>query len=398
MRAFNPYTPGAGFMPTVLAGRDDLLEKTTIMLENLQRGYPQRSVVFFGLRGVGKTVLLNTIETAAENRDMLHDFIEATENALFKKRLIAAISRLVHQLSLRENAAALAQRCADLLKSFRLSYGLEDQKLSLEMWDKPVQVTGIYEEDLTEVFLHLGKTASKAACQICLFLDEMQYLSGEDIAALISAMHRCNQLRLPVILFCAGLPKIKRMVGEARSYSERLFAFEEIGALDESAAIDAITGPAEREGIEFEEAAVAAIIRVTERYPYFLQELCSVVWEQTEQARITEADVNAATDAFYKRLDQGFFSIRYERCSNGERDFMTAMVQCGALPCTISKVASILGKTVRSVSPIRAKLINKGLIFATGHAEIDFTVPQFDGFLRRMNPELGFVGKEQSTK
>ena len=398
MREYNPYTPGAGFMPSVLAGREKLIDQIEFSLRNLQKGYPQRSTIYFGLRGVGKTVLLNTIESAAENRGIVNEYIEATEDSFFRKRLSAAIAKLISQLSVTESAKAVVQRGLELLRAFRISYGLEDNEISVDMSGRPLEVTGIYEDDLTSIFVHLGRAAKNAEAQVCLLIDEMQYLSNEDIAALIGAIHRCNQLRLPVVMFCAGLPKLKKMVGDAKSYSERLFAFEQIGALDAFSAIQAITGPAADYGVEYDSKAIDEITRVTEMYPYFLQELCSTVWMKTEGAVITEGDVYAATDDFYNHLDKGFFSVRYERCSNSERDFITAMVKCGELPCAISNVADIMGKTVKSISPTRGKLINKGLIYSTGHAEIDFTVPQFDGFIIRNNPELLFTSKSKKSE
>ena len=387
MREDNPYTPGAGFMPSFLAGRDNLIQQIDFSLASIQKGRPQRSVLYYGLRGVGKTVLLNTIERAADNRNILHEYIEATEDAYFRKRLTAAIAKLISQLSVVEAAKTFVQKGKALLKAFRLTYGIENSEVSIDIGGKPLETTGIYEDDLTDIIVQLGRAAEKSEAQVCLLIDEMQYLENEDIAALVGALHRCNQLRLPVVMFCAGLPKLRKMVGEAKTYSERLFFFEEIGALEPIAAVDAIVCPAEEYGVKYDNAAIQEIISVTGKYPYFLQELCSTIWMKTSGDLITEADVFAATDDFYTNLDRGFFSVRYERCSNSERDFMTAMVICGGLPCAISNVAEIMGKTVKSISPTRGKLINKGLIYAAGHAEIDFTVPKFDAFI----PDLLFT-------
>lgn len=388
MREYNPYTPGAGFRPTVLAGRDRQLESMDYCLANLQRGFPQRSIVYCGLRGVGKTVLLNTIEEAADNRGMLHAFIEATENRLFRPRLIAALTRFSAELGTKEKTRAFTEQLKLLLRSFRIHYDMQGTELSLGLDGNPAPLTGIYSDDLTEILVQLGRAAEKTDTPVCLFVDELQYLDMEDISALIGALHRCNQLRLPIMMFFAGLPKVKKMIGDAKSYSERLFAFEEVGALDEEGARAVIVGPAEAFGVSYTEGAVREIVRVTECYPYFLQEMCSTVWSRTNGQEITEQEVRDAAPEFLSRLDRGFFSVRYARCSDLEKDFLAAMVRCGELPCAISKVAALMNRSVQAISPTRGKLINKGLIYATGHAAIDFTVPQFDAFLLRSSPKL----------
>ena len=388
MREYNPYTPGAGFRPTVLAGREKLTEQVDYALENLQRGYPQRSVVYYGLRGVGKTVLLNYIEDAADNRNMLHEYIEATEDKLFRTRLITALMRFVRQLSVKENMKAMLQPVEMLIRAFRVSYDPKENSFSAGLDGELIPLTGIFSDDLTEIIVQLGRAANKAEKQICLLFDEMQYLDQEDIAGLIGAIHRCNQLRLPVMMYCAGLPKIKKMFGDAKTYSERLFSFDEISSLDEESAANVITGPAEGFQVKYSDDAIQEIIRITGGYPYFLQEMCSTVWAMTDSKIISLEEVKSATSDFFDRLDRGFFAVRYERCSNTEKAFMAAMVKCGELPCTISNVATILSKPVKAISPVRGKLINKGLIYATGHAEIDFTVPQFDEFIKRVNPDL----------
>lgn len=388
MRSYNPYTPGAGFRPSVLAGRDDMIEEVDYCLENAQKGFPQRSFLYYGLRGVGKTVLLNTIEDAADNRNMLHEYIEATEDELFRTRLVTALMRFLKQLSLKESLKNAMQPVEMLLRAFRISYDPQGKDFSAGFDGTPVPLTGIYSDDLTEIIVQIGRAALKANQQICLFIDEMQYLNTADIEALVGAIHRCNQLRLPIIVFCAGLPKLKKMVGDAKTYAERLFQFKEVDALDDDGAKEVICGPAGDFGVQFTDNAISEIIKITGKYPYFLQELCSTVWSLIENDLIDENDIKFAKEEFFHRLDNGFFSVRYERCSNNEKTFMIAMVKCGELPCTISNVAMIMGKTVKSISPTRGKLINKGLIYATGHAEIDFTVPQFDAFLIRKNPTL----------
>lgn len=385
----NPYTPGAGFMPAFLAGREELLENANSYLSNIRARFPQQSVVYYGLRGVGKTVLLNSIELAADNLGILYHHIEATEDGLFKTRLTGALNRFLNEISTKAVAAELTKRCLNLIKSFKVTYNIEEATFGLGVNPDNASSIGIFAEDMIEIFVALGKAALKSDDTICLFIDEIQYLTEEEINGIIVALHRCNQLRLPIMAFCAGLPKIRKMVGDACSYTERLFRFEEVDALEHEGAIDAVVEPARQLGVSYTEEAIAKIVEITGGYPYFVQEMCSTVWGHVEEKTVIDLEmVEISAPEFFSTLDKGFFSVRYDRCSHGEKSFMTAMVRCGELPCTISNVASILGKTSRSVSPTRAKLISKGMIYPTGHAEIDFTVPQFDNFIRRVNPTL----------
>ena len=252
------------------------------------------------------------------------------------------------------------------------------------------KVTGDLSDDLTDLFVTMGKMADKTGYAICFFVDEIQYMKDEEIGALVNAIHRCNQLRLPLMIFGAGLPKILKTLGKVKSYSERLFRFEEIDALSDEDARDAIVKPAEPLEGSYTEEALKRIIRETQGYPYFIQELCSAIWEELapEQTVIDIDDVEHAIVKFYENLDLGFYKLRYDRCTHKEKIFIFAMAKCKKLPCSISNVAKMMESEVASISPYRAQLINKSVIYATGYAEIDFTVPGFDRFLKRVNPEL----------
>ena len=388
MRAVNPYTPGAGSMPPFLAGRETVLEEATFCLNNVKKGYPQQHIIYFGLRGVGKTVLLNTIEQVADSLGMYSVEIESDEESGFTKRLIASMVQIVKQFSTKAAAKEMAQRALSLIRSFRITYSITDQSFSLGADGKDIESTGIYSDDLTDILVMVGKAAEKAEASVVLFVDEMQYLSKEELSGLSSALHRCNQKRLPILFFGAGLPVIRKAVGEAKSYGERLYRFEEISALDHESAAAAIVEPAKDLDVSYRADAVEEIISITGRYPFFIQAFCQIIWNETESDTITKEDVLHKKEMFFLFLDDGFFSVRYDKCSRMEKSFLTAMVKCGQLPCTISNVAQIMGRTVKSISPFRGKLINKGLIYSTSHAEIDFTVPAFDGFIRRINPEL----------
>jgi len=385
----NPYTPGAGFMPAYLAGRENQIEHAEQCLSSIQKRYPQQSMLYYGLRGVGKTVLLNAIANIADNYNILYAHIEADTNGKFTNNLLVALQRFAHEISIKETAKDFARRCLSLIKAFSLRYKIEDGEFAVGIDQDASFVSGVYSSDLVDIMTQIGKAASNSGDTICIFVDEMQYLSKEENAGLIMALHRCNQLRLPVMIFCAGLPKLLQEVGEACSYAERLFRYEVIGALERQEAKAAIQMPAQDLGVSYTDEAIEEIIQITGGYPYFIQEMCSATWVSTEnRIVISVEDVKAAESLFWQELDKGFFSVRYRRCTNREKQFMTAMVKCGKLPCTIANVASVLGKKVNSISLIRAQLINKGMIYPTSYGEIDFTVPQFDNYIKRINPDL----------
>lgn len=385
----NPYTPGAGFMPAYLAGREKLLENAELYLNSIKGRYPQQSVVYYGLRGVGKTVLLNAVEEIADNLDILYSHIEANETERFTSKLLTSVNKFIRKISVKDAAKDLARKCIALVRSFAVTYKVEEGEFGVSMGPEESVSAGVYADDLTDIFVQLGKAALRSGDTVCFFVDEAQYLSEEEVGGLIIALHRCNQLRLPVMLFAAGLPKIKKTVGEACSYSERLFRFEYVGALTDEEAASAICEPARDLGVSYTDGAVRKIIAVTCGYPYFIQEFCNVLWRLSADTKtIAEDAASQAEPVFYEVLDSGFFSVRYERCTHREKGFMAAMVRCGTLPCGISQVAKVMKKQASAVSPVRAQLISKGMIYSTGYAEIDFTVPQFDSFLRRVNPAL----------
>lgn len=390
MRYANPYTPGAGFMPGYLAGREEVLADAEKYLNTLVLGYPQQSVIYYGLRGVGKTVLLNAIEGKTDDIPVLMEHIEIAEKKNFTKQIANSSKKFIHKMSFKETAKDLVSKAQGLLKAFSLTYNPGEQTFSVGMNEVEYITTGDLSDDLTELFVSMGKMADKTGYAICYFIDEIQYMKDAEVEALVNAIHRCNQLRLPIMIFGAGLPKIIRSLGKIKSYSERLFRFEEIDALSNQDARDAIIKPAEPLKIQYDKAAVDRIIQETKGYPYFIQELCSAIWNSAnaEKGMIEKKDVENAIPKFYENLDRGFYKMRYDRCTHKEKIFIFAMVKCGDLPCTISNVAKIMQTEVQSISTYRAQLINKGVIYATGHAEIDFTVPGFDEYLKRINPEL----------
>ena len=385
----NPYTPGAGMMPKYLAGRESVLINAKQRIGSVSAGYLARSIVYYGLRGVGKTVILNAVEDMADNADLLKSYIEVKETSNFVKSLSTVCNGFVHTLSLKEALKDKAGKLLSIVRSFSAKWTPEDNTFSFELKDQPLELatagTGDLAIDLTALLVTLGGYAQQANTAICFCIDELQYAKDEELEALITAVHRLNQRGLPVVFFCAGLPRILKKMGDAKSYSERLFEFIEIGSLSVQSAKDAITVPASVLNVKYTEDALERVIEITQGYPYFIQELCCTIWENHDGFEINLNAVNGNIKAANRKLDAGFFQVRYDRCTQTEKSFMLAMVECGELPCTIANVAKIMERSVRSISVHRNNLISKGLIFATSYGEIDFTVPQFDAFIKRIS-------------
>jgi len=388
----NPYTPGAGMMPKYLAGREDLINNAKQLIETISAGYQARSVVYFGLRGVGKTVLLNAIENIAYDNDLLNRHIEIKETSNFVKALAIACHGFVQSLSLKEAVKDKIGKLWSIIKSFSTTWNPEDKTFSFELKDQPLEFatagTGDLSNDLTELLVTLGKYAQQASTAICFCIDEIQYAKSEELEALITAVHRLNQLGLPILFFCAGLPKIRKTMGDTKSYTERLFEFIEIDSLSVPSSQAAIIVPAEELKVHYTKEAVSKIIEITQGYPYFIQEMCSTIWENHNTKEIGINAVCENIDPTNVKLDAGFFHVRYDRCTPTEKSFMAAMVKCGELPCTITNVARIMNHAVNSISIYRSNLISKGLIYSTSYGEIDFTVPQFDAFMKRVHPDF----------
>lgn len=388
----NPYTPGAGMMPKYLAGREQIIADAQTRLLTASTGYQFRSVVYYGLRGVGKTVLLNAIESQAEDEGILFYHIEVKEASNFTKALSIACNGFVKKLSFKETLKDKVSKMVAVAKCFSTTWNPEDQTFSFELgtpqFDTTMSGTGDLANDLTELLVALGRYAKQADTAISFCIDEIQYAKDDELEALITAVHRLNQLGLPVIFFCAGLPKILKTMGDTKSYTERLFEFIEIGSLSKEAVVDAIKVPASRLGVEYTADSIELILDITKGYPYFIQETCSTIWRNHNTKLITKEVVECNISETNRKLDEGFFKVRYDRCTPAERTFIAAMVKCNKLPCTIANVAEQMERQSKSISPTRGKLISKGLIYATKHGEIDFTVPQFDEFIKRHHPDF----------
>ena len=394
MLKINPYRPGAGLMPPYLAGREADIQAVEQMFEALSMNIPTQSVIFSGLRGVGKTVLINRLQRSAEERGIFCKHIEVEERKDFISQIASCAQGFLRKISTRENLKYLIQKPLDAIKALVISFDPENSTFSLSMQEQELYRSTNLTQSLTDVFTALGEAAYEAETPICFFIDEIQYMKKQELGALIAAIHRSNQLGYPIMIVGAGLPKIYKMLSEEKSYSERLFVYQEIGSLSEEQAEKAITEPVRKLGAEYDEAAVKRIFGTTRGYPFFIQQLCQIVYENAEGSVITEEDVLRAEPEFYRVLDNGFFKVRYERCSDADKKFIFAMVRCGELPCTISNVAKNLHKRVSAISTMRAQLISKGIIYSEKHGELDFTVPEFDGFIRR-HPDYGQWLKDQ---
>lgn len=381
----NPYRPGAGMSPAYLAGRDNTINEAQNILQAINYGYSARSVVYYGLRGVGKTVLLNYIETLADEMDLPSEYMEIAErDRSFHSQIALHIYKLINRLSLLKNIESHIKKALSILKAFTIKYGCDDISIEVNPANG-ISDTGNLANDMTELFLALGVIAQKQNKGVVLFIDEIQYIKDSEFEALMEAIHRTNQKNYPIVIFSAGLPKIAKIAGDVKSYAERLFDFIEIDSLNNEEAKLALIEPAKRFQINYTDEAVNKIIEITQGYPYFLQEYGKWVWEcKKEESIIDIKIVNKAYDKFEQSLDKAFFKVRHDRATAREIEFMTAMVACEKLPCSTKEIANIMGESIQAISPLRAQLIHKGFIYAAKRGEVDFTVPQFDKYLKRV--------------
>lgn len=381
----NPYRPGAGMSPAYLAGRDNTINEAQNILQAINYGYSARSVVYYGLRGVGKTVLLNYIENLADEMDLPSEYMEIVErDRSFQYQMALHIYKLINRLSLLKNIESHIKKALSILKAFTIKYGCDDISIEVNPANG-ISDTGNLANDMTELFLALGVIAQKQNKGVVLFIDEIQYIKDDEFEALMEAIHRTNQKNYPIVIFSAGLPKIAKIAGDVKSYAERLFDFIEIDSLNNEEAKLALIEPAKRFQINYTDEAVNKIIEITQGYPYFLQEYGKWVWEcKKEESIIDIKIVNKAYDKFEQSLDKAFFKVRHDRATAREIEFMTAMVACEKLPCSTKEIANIMGESIQAISPLRAQLIHKGFIYAAKRGEVDFTVPQFDKYLKRV--------------
>ncbi|VVT04706.1 AAA family ATPase [Sphingomonas sp. EC-HK361] len=385
----NPFAPGAGTRPPELAGREDLIEASAVALDRIRAGRAARSTILYGLRGVGKTVLLSAIRDAAEAEGMAVVAIEAPENRSLPGILVPALRAALLRLDRVKQASAGVKRALSALAGFaKLKVKYDDLEVALDFASEPgLADSGDLEADLADLIVAVGEAARERGTAVVLAIDELQYVPEEQLAALISALHRANQRQLPITLVGAGLPQLLGQMGRAKSYAERLFAFVPVGPLDAAAAGDALRLPIEREGEAIDDAAIAAIVAETEGYPYFLQEWGKHSWDTAEASPITAEDVALATRTALAELDASFFRVRFDRLTPAEKRYLRAMATLGPGPHRSGDIADALGVKVSSVAPTRNTLIGKGMLYSPAHGDTAFTVPLFDAFMRRVLPD-----------
>jgi AAA ATPase domain len=381
----NPFSPGAGLPPPAFVGRDSLLSGYRISLRRTKSGRPGKSIMPIGLRGVGKTVLLNRFHEMAQEYEFAAAFIEAPETGDFKSILAARLRTILLGLDKGPVSRAVKQALG-ILKSF--AYTLPDGSsisLNVDAVEGSAD-SGVLADDITDLLIAVGQAAEDRKRGLLLAIDEVQYLTSDELAALISAIHRTGQLGLPVILVGAGLPQLPGLAGNAKSYAERLFDFPEIGSLDDTDARAVLAVPAAAQQVAFDADALDALLEFTMGYPYFLQEWGYHVWNAAPQSPITLDDVRLAAPDVQRQLDENFFRVRMDRLTPGEKAYLAAMADLGAGPHRSGDIASKLGVKVESVAPRRSGLIKKGMLYSPAHGDTAFTVPMFDDFLRRSRP------------
>ena len=385
----NPYAPGAGTPPPELAGRDALLERASIALDRIRNGLAARSLILWGLRGVGKTVLLNQIRLDAEVRGFISARIEAPEGrslpATLAPALRAALLRLDRLGAVKTGASKAMVALAGYIGALKIKYG--DIEASLDI--KPqlgLADSGDLELDLTDLIASIGEAARERATAVVLYIDELQYVPEDQLAALITAFHNASQMKLPVTMVAAGLPQLVGRTGRAKSYAERLFEFAEVGKLDRPSAARALEAPAQAQGVAYEPGAIDAILEQTQGYPYFLQEWGKHSWDVADASPIERLDAERATADALIELDQSFFKVRLDRLTPAEKRYLRAMAELGPGPHRSGDIADGLRKPVASVAFTRNSLIEKGMIYSPNHGDTAFTVPLFDDFMRRTVP------------
>jgi hypothetical protein len=385
----NPYAPGAGTPPPELAGRDELREQVRVAIERVRAARPTKSVLMVGLRGVGKTVLLDRMRDDAEAGGVHTVRIEAPEGRSLPAMLAPQLRQALLRLCTHASAKSLARRALKGLAGFAraLKVKYQDIEVGVDFEPEPgLADNGDLEHDLQALLEVVGGAAQKARTALALFVDELQYVKEEQLAALITALHRTAQRRLPVVLVGAGLPQLRGQMGRAKSYAERLFGFPQIGPLPGPAARIALAKPARAEGVELREDALALILKETHCYPYFLQEWGKHAWDVARASPITRADVASASKIAIAALDESFFRVRFDRLTPLERKYLRAMAKLGPGPHRSGDIADELGRKVTALGPTRNQLIAKGMIYSPNHGDTAFTVPLFDEFMRRTMP------------
>ncbi len=380
----NPYSPGAGSRPPALVGREHELQLFRTAIGRLSIGRSAKSLLLTGLRGVGKTVLLNEFAVTARGNQWQVESLEANETLDFPAAMASLVRKSTLRISTSKRASERAKRTLAVLKSFQIRWKLPgDIVLESEPF-AGLGDSGDLESDLADLFTEVGTLAKDHGIGVAFTIDELQYLKRSDLAALISALHRIAQQQLPVLVVGAGLPSLLGLIGEAKSYAERLFTFPEIGSLSETDCHEALQHPASEEGVQWERPALDAVFEASGGYPYFLQEFGKQSWDFAAGfEHITLEDVHIGIPEARRELDAGFFRVRLDRVNDSERNYLRAMAALGHGPYLSGDVAKSIGKNTSQLATSRESLIKRGLCFSRRYGEIEFTVPMFDDYLRR---------------
>lgn len=389
----NPYTPNAGATPEIVIGRDELLQDFSVLLRRLDRGRTNQSMIVTGLRGVGKTVLLGEFRQIAEEFKWKVLELEASKHndSHFRQTVYSQLRTALFQISPKAKWGDKAKKAAQVLQSFSLSIDPASGAPTLSLDVSPAEGFadhGNLTLDMTDVLVAIGEAAKDHGTGLVMLFDEVQFLSQSQLEAVIQAIHKSVQRKLPVTFVGAGLPQIAELAGDAKSYAERLFKFPKISSLDEADARKALSEPAHLEGVKFDDDALDRAFELTEGYPYFVQELGYQVWAVAEGNVISLADVEDAKDAYEAKLDSSFFRVRLDRATQLQIAYMRAMAQLGPESQKAADVAAVMGRESTQLAPTRSELINMGLLYTPSHGYAGFTVPHFDRFMLRAVPEL----------
>lgn len=382
----NPYSPGAGKRPPALVGRDDQTEAFDVAVRRLAVGRSDRSQMLTGLRGVGKTVLLREFRDVAAGHGWVSQSLEAGEDSPFVRQIAAAAQGALLDLTPGRRLSQIASRVLGVLKSFQLSWDIPEAG-TITLGVDPVDGRAdsrILQRDLTDLLREVAQHAKDRNKGVVVTIDEIQHLPKQHLRPLVVGLHEISQLDLPLLMVGAGLPSVLGLLGEARTYAERLFSFVDINSLDDGAAARALAEPASVEGVSWDDGAIEEALSLTQGYPYFLQEFGRQAWRMAEGPdRITRQDVLDAAPLARAELDAGFFRVRMDRTTDAQRAYLAAMAAMGPGPHRSGDVAAALGKKTTQVGPVRHSLIQRGLCYSPRHDVIAFTVPMFDEFVRR---------------
>jgi hypothetical protein len=386
----NPFAPSAGRRPPELAGRDDILDLANTVCQRSLINRHARPIMLLGLRGTGKTVLLNEFKKIGEQGGLLVSKIEAPEGANLSKLIVPEMRKVLRSLSGLETAKHHAVKGLRGLQNFASKLKLEIAGIGIGIEGASDPEPGLADSgdiqfDLPDLFETLGNAARAAKKGWFLLIDEVQYLNGPDLSALIVSLHRVSQSELPIAFAGAGLPQVARLAGEAKSYAERLFTYPPVDALDRTSAANAIRLPIENEAASITNDAVEKMVEVTKGYPFFLQEWGSAVWDVASNPSITRLDVESTYNQVVGSLDNGFFKVRLDRLTRAETEFVAAMAELGDGPYPLSEIARSMRRSPSSLGPARANIISKGMIYSAEHGYLAFTVPLFADFMRRQN-------------